>query len=320
MKLEIYHKNGIYNGSYKTFYENGNEWLVANYKDGLKTGEWKKYRDNGMLLWKGKYFYDKLQGLVEIYHKNEKKALISNFIDGERNGRYEVFYQNGNLRIRGNFKNDFEEGIWKKFYKDGNIFSKYNMEHGKENGIKKIYYKKNTEFNGIKSFNTPLENAQLYKKVKMKNSLKDGKEEIYYPNGKIWEEKNYKKDKLDGKEYKYSKHGNLIEENYYEEGKLLQTIGYFDNNKKQIFKKIQWLETIDAVEEISENYYENGVSKERYKKNNENLIEMEKYYSNKAIKEILVIEDNKKKIKKYNKEGSLIREKILTNNIIKSEE
>ena len=194
------------------------------------------------------------------------------------------------------------------------------MEHGKENGIKKIYYKKNTEFNGIKSFNTPLENAQLYKKVKMKNSLKDGKEEIYYPNGKIWEEKNYKKDKLDGKEYKYAKHGNLIEENYYEEGKLLQTIGYFDNNKKQIFKKIQWLETIDAIEEISENYYENGVSKERYKKNNENLIEMEKYYSNKAIKEILVIEDNKKKIKKYNKEGSLIREKILTNNIIKSEE
>ena len=90
--------------------------------------------------------------------------------------------------------------------------------------------------------------------------------------------------------------------------------------KKQIFKKIQWLETIDAIEEISENYYENGVSKERYKKNNENLIEMEKYYSNKAIKEILVIEDNKKKIKKYNKEGSLIREKILTNNIIKSEE
>lgn len=155
-------EKGVKEGVWKTFYETGELKVLEYYEKGLRENEYNEYYQNG-------------KKSVEIYHKN-----------GIYNGSYKTFYETGNEWLVAN-------------YKDGNIFSKYNMEHGKENGIKKIYYKKNTEFNGIKSFNTPLENAQLYKKVKMKNSLKDGKEEIYYPNGKIWEEKNYKKDKLDGK-------------------------------------------------------------------------------------------------------------------------
>jgi antitoxin component YwqK of YwqJK toxin-antitoxin module len=87
------YKDGVLNGRYAAFYENGNIWAEGNYENGQLNGPFKTYMPDKRLAveeeWKkGSLFYQKVYWQPIIY--NEKKFL---FVSKEgfvtmTNGRY----------------------------------------------------------------------------------------------------------------------------------------------------------------------------------------------------------------------------------------
>jgi antitoxin component YwqK of YwqJK toxin-antitoxin module len=84
LKEEYFEVNGKKEGMYKSYYFNGQLWIICNYIDGKINGEYKSYFDNGQL------------------------GIICNYIDGKINGEYKIYNMNGEFKIC-NYVDDFEE-------------------------------------------------------------------------------------------------------------------------------------------------------------------------------------------------------------------
>ena len=88
------------NGTYETYYANGQLSIIATYKDGIPDGLHESYYENGQPMYRGTYKNGKTDGLREEY-----------------------FY-NGQLKWRRTFKDGELEGIWEKYEEDGTLKSK----------------------------------------------------------------------------------------------------------------------------------------------------------------------------------------------------
>lgn len=108
-------------GYYKSFYEDGQLEVEANYIDNELSGKWKFYNESGNLEW------------------------IVSYEDGYRHGIYQQFYKNGKLKVEGLILREKKEGselrydenetlVWKGYY-DNDEFAKTWIRHD-ENGKK----------------------------------------------------------------------------------------------------------------------------------------------------------------------------------------
>jgi len=80
-------KDGQYNGIYKTFYENGQQYMVRTFKEGLAQGESKSYFNNGQL------------------------AKVLNYKDGALNGEFREYQSpTGKLWVEANYENGVFHG------------------------------------------------------------------------------------------------------------------------------------------------------------------------------------------------------------------
>jgi len=97
------HKNGKFNGLYKSYFPNNKVKLSGQYVDDKMTGTWHKFDEAGALL-------------EEV-----------TFRDNQENGPFKEFYPSGKIRVSGKYKNGNTE--------DGPLF--FYAENGKL--IKKMY-------------------------------------------------------------------------------------------------------------------------------------------------------------------------------------
>lgn len=123
-------ENGIEQGPYEEYHENGRLKIKHTYKDGKYDGPYEAYYRNGQLCVKCTYKDDKLDGPYEEYYDNGKLYKKCTYKDGKRDGLYEEYRRNGQL-----------EKI--KVYKEGNpLYGKEAEEYLKKNyPIKYIKYK-----------------------------------------------------------------------------------------------------------------------------------------------------------------------------------
>ena len=61
-KIQGSFKNGKRDGSWITYWDNGQLMYKGNWKNGLEEGSWVHYHPNGLLWKKGKYKYGKKEG------------------------------------------------------------------------------------------------------------------------------------------------------------------------------------------------------------------------------------------------------------------
>lgn len=107
--------DGIYDGPVISYYKNGQEERVENYKFGIPDGKEIYYYKDGIMEHQGNY-------------KN-----------GEQDGEWIYHWPNGNLLTISNYKDGVSNGIYKSYYEDGYINEEINYLNGEINGLKNWY-------------------------------------------------------------------------------------------------------------------------------------------------------------------------------------
>ena len=74
-------------------------------KDGLKEGVWVSYHNNGQLFQKGEYKNGKKEGVWVFYQDNGLLMSKGEFKDGKEEGEYVSYWSNGQFMSKGGWKN-----------------------------------------------------------------------------------------------------------------------------------------------------------------------------------------------------------------------
>ena len=144
---DLVKRNGLY---YKKFTDvpftgevEGNK--QGSFKDGKKEGSWATYWDNGQLRSKGAYKNGTKDGFCQFYWMYGRIRDEGSFKNGTKHGMWVGYWEkNGSLQYEQNYKNDQEdsykfywengqlgtegiylngqkEGLWRSFWEDGSV-------------------------------------------------------------------------------------------------------------------------------------------------------------------------------------------------------
>jgi antitoxin component YwqK of YwqJK toxin-antitoxin module len=103
--------------------------------DGVENGSYKKWYENGQLkiesTWKG----GKRNGLCRQWYKDGQLLEECTFNDGRLDGLYRTWYENEQLKWVCTYKNGKLDGLYKKWYSDGQLEKESTWKDGKRNGL-----------------------------------------------------------------------------------------------------------------------------------------------------------------------------------------
>ena len=89
--------DGLTEGAYKTFYDNGQLRLEGEYKWGDRVGEWKKYALDGSLMRVDTYKDGVMHGVQKFYSKTGELYSERNFANGSLHGKTTYFSSTGEI-------------------------------------------------------------------------------------------------------------------------------------------------------------------------------------------------------------------------------
>ena len=81
-------------------------------KNGVKEGLWVQYWENGQFSVKVNYKNGKLKGALVGYWDNGQLRERGNYKDGKQESAWVGYMENGELWYKGNFRNGKQEGAW----------------------------------------------------------------------------------------------------------------------------------------------------------------------------------------------------------------
>ena len=110
MRVVPYNQQGIYDGTFRQYYESGQLAQKGYYKNGLGQGEYIWYYEEGSIKQKGFYKDDKIEGIVTSFYPGGKIAQTVNHINGKREGELIEYYENGQIKEKRFYVNGKEEG------------------------------------------------------------------------------------------------------------------------------------------------------------------------------------------------------------------
>ena len=125
----------------RTFYESGVLKKVELYDtNGIKNGIWTEYYDNGQLNIKqefsnkvrlesllGMHYFGNILGDYLCYYKNGQLMFKLAFNNGKMvDGLFNEYYENGNTKQYGELKEGLRDGEWIELYENGDLKSKGN--------------------------------------------------------------------------------------------------------------------------------------------------------------------------------------------------
>lgn len=222
-------RNGLKQGRWKFFYDNGLVKLDGVYKDDRKNGYFKEYDEKGQLL--------SVKKFVNDTEEKEVPELTSLSVKTD-------YYSSGKIKTVASYDGDTPEGVRREYNEEGKItasyiFRKGNMvgegivdEEGNRDGPWKEFYPDGT-----------LRSAGTYDK-----GIKTGEWKYYYANGKIEQQGKYtKKGKLDGLWTWFYEDGGMQREQGYING--LEDGEYLENDEQgKTIVKGQYVEGLEEGE------------------------------------------------------------------------
>lgn len=130
---------GIKDGPWKEFYEDGQMRSEGNYRQGKQIGKWRYYHPNGNLEQEGNFNNQgNADGNWVWYYDDTKVLREENFLNGQTEGIFTEYDENGKVIIQGEYVDGLEEGIWK--YRVGDHREEGTYRGGMRNGEWKYYY------------------------------------------------------------------------------------------------------------------------------------------------------------------------------------
>ena len=98
MKMSFEVINGKKEGSFKTWYANGNLQMTGQLKENRNIGEWKYYYDNGSVESYGNFVNDKPEGLWYWFYPDSILRQTGYFHEGERDSVWKTYDETGLLK------------------------------------------------------------------------------------------------------------------------------------------------------------------------------------------------------------------------------
>ena len=122
--------NGVFDGNWNWWNQNGQKLKKANFKDGYPEGIQIWWYGNGQTRWVTNFQGGNLEGKQTWWYINGQKRSESNYIDGSKEGKNTWWDGNG-LKIReSNYKNDKLVLETKYIYENGQLVSERNYKDG----------------------------------------------------------------------------------------------------------------------------------------------------------------------------------------------
>ena len=189
--------------------------VLGHYKDGIKDGLFRSWWNNGQLEGEGHYKDGDVFGLVRSWHRNGKLEAEINTKDGKMDGLSRSWHPNGQLGDERNYKSDQQEGLQRSWYSNGQLKQETNVKDGKQDRVWKKWY----------------ENGQLWVENNYKNGMPDGLVREWYENGQLSYEKNWKEGKEDGLSRGWYENGHLRYEMNFKDGEPISEKRWDENGK-----------------------------------------------------------------------------------------
>lgn len=165
-------KNGLLNGTLKSYYQNGNLKKTGNYINGKENGLFKEYNEDGSINIEYSMKDGVMNGAFKTYYENGQVKKIGSFLNGKGNGNFKEYAENGDLEVTYSKINDEYNGLL-TIYEAGKVAKKINYKNGARDGLY-------TEFTYGDNDTLLLEYSGL-----IQNELKDGVWNLYlYRDGK----------------------------------------------------------------------------------------------------------------------------------------
>ena len=154
-------KDGVRDGPWVEYHDNGQLSSKGDYKSGKKEGSWVTYDENGELdqdlsgtyengvkliedcriLNPGKYKDDGFtkDGLWVEYLPGGYTS-IGTYKNGKLEGPWVQYYENCQVQAKGTYKNGLPEGPWVGYHEDGQLWAKGENKNGKQEGFWIVYH------------------------------------------------------------------------------------------------------------------------------------------------------------------------------------
>ncbi len=114
------YKDNIQTGR-KTLYQNGTLQRMDTYRDGKMNGPSKQYYESGKLKSETTYKDGKLVGPAKGYHESGMLKSELTYKDGKAIGPFKQYYENGKLKFETTYWDGQAIGAWKEYDENGNL-------------------------------------------------------------------------------------------------------------------------------------------------------------------------------------------------------
>lgn len=118
-------KDGLADGNYNTYFVNSDGERIlqvsGKYKQGVKEGVWKSYYENGEKKEEAKYENGLLEGEYKSYYMNKKLKEEGEYEANQKTGKWIYYYQNGKKESEGKYDEDKKVKKWKYYKSNGKV-------------------------------------------------------------------------------------------------------------------------------------------------------------------------------------------------------
>ncbi|MBK9190028.1 MAG: toxin-antitoxin system YwqK family antitoxin [Crocinitomicaceae bacterium] len=165
------YKNGWSYGVDTVYYENGNINLVRSHDttgQGKEDGTWKFFREDGTLKWEKTFVMGAADGEQRYYFPDSTIEKIEMWKMGQLNGKKQEFYPGGTIKKEIGYKNGKFDGTYVTYFKDGKVESEQQYVNDKKTGPSSYYY----------------DTGELFYTEFHENGLREGEFKRFYMDGK----------------------------------------------------------------------------------------------------------------------------------------
>lgn len=300
--------SNILDGSYVSYYLNGNVESKGQFENNETTGVWEFYYETGNLKMRGILLKNSNYGKWEYYYENGQKAM-EGIVDGKnREGVWKIYYESGQIKEEGEYEKNLRSGLWQTFFEDG--AQRGEIEY-KDNYGRYTEYYHSGKVNGEGPKSGPQkvghwryyaeDGSTLKEEGDYTNDMRTGTWKTYYPSGKVASTGNYLNDQPDGA-WQY----------FYEDGKVSATGAFVDGAKSGDWQEynedgsLKGEGSFDRGSGEYREYYPGGALKEKGNLlNGQREGKWEYYYENGKLQGECDFTDNQGLYKGYFENGAL---------------
>ena len=245
----------LYDGriqSYMMSYENDYSGRYVGYDD----------IDESIKIAETNFLLGNEEGPENIYYINGQLFLSNYYENGTLEGVQKKYYDNGNLQAEVPYMNGLREGIASFYAVDGQTVM-YQLHYSKGQAIAYSYMQKNKQMSEIEPFKDkdPITFVAYYTngtksyEATFVGGVKNGKELYFYPNGKIFRERNHYYDLYHGVLKEWYENGQLkCVDNYYYD--LLQGESKEYHKNGNLYREANYVENF--LHGNAKQYFQNG--------------------------------------------------------------